>query len=77
MKSIYNVTFRDIDTTGFILLKHRYPFSFKVGDCYIADKIKLVLNAKAELVLKATSLTVLREDKGQPMQQSVQPKQPN
>ena len=54
IKSIYNVTFRDIDTTGFILLKHQYRFSFRVGDCYIADKIKLVLNAKWELVLKAT-----------------------
>lgn len=32
------------------------------SDCYVADKIKLTLNAKGEVVLLSTSLTVLRAE---------------
>ena len=64
MKNIYNVTLKDVDIRGFLLLKHQKKnlMDFTTSDCYVADKIKLTLNTKREVVLLSTSLTVLRAE---------------
>jgi hypothetical protein len=35
---------------------------YQVGDTYLIDKVRLNLNAKSEVTLLSTSLTVLRKD---------------
>lgn len=64
VKNIYNVTLKDVDIRGFLLLKHQKKnlMDFTTSDCYVADKIKLTLNTKREVVLLSTSLTVLRAE---------------
>jgi len=64
VKKIYNVSLEDVGIRGFILLKHpkKILMDFVAGDAYVADKIKLTLNTKAEVVLLSTSLTVLRSE---------------
>lgn len=64
VKNIYNVTLKDIGIRGFFLLKHQKKnvMEFMASDCYVADKIKLTLNTKGEVVLLSTSLTVLRSE---------------
>ena len=64
VKTMYYVTLTDADIKGFLLLKHqrRNQMDFNAGDQFIADKIKLSLNAKHEVVLFSTSLTVLRSE---------------
>ncbi len=64
VKNIYNVTLKDVDIRGFLLLKHQKKnlMEFLSSDCYVADKIKLTLNTKGEVVLLSTSLTVLRAE---------------
>ena len=39
---------------------------FGIGEQYLADKIKLVLNKQGEIVLISTSLTVLRVETDEP-----------
>lgn len=39
---------------------------FGIGEQYLADKIKLVLNKNGEIVLISTSLTVLRVETDEP-----------
>jgi len=58
------VTLKDVGIRGFMLLKHQKKNSmeFMASDCYVADKIKLTLNTKGEVVLLSTSLTVLRSE---------------
>ena len=59
---IYKATLVDIDTQAFVLLKcHRNSRNtFNSGDSYLIDKVKLVINPKAEVILISTTLTVLR-----------------
>jgi len=54
----------DIDTHAFVLLKcHRNSRNtFNSGDSYLIDKVKLVINPKAEVILISTTLTVLRSE---------------
>lgn len=61
---IYKATLVDIDTHAFVLLKcHRNSRNtFNSGDSYLIDKVKLVINPKAEVILISTSLTVLRSE---------------
>lgn len=61
---IYQVTLVDIDTHAFVLLKcHRSSrYIFNSGDSYLIDKVKLVINPKAEVILISTTLTVLRSE---------------
>jgi len=58
---IYRVLLADIDLKGYVML--RAPLKtikvYQSGDCYIADKIKLTLSPKGEVVLNSTTLTVL------------------
>ena len=51
-----------------LLLKHmaKKAISLKCGETFLADKIKLVLNGKKEIVLISTSLTVLRQETEEP-----------
>jgi len=46
-------------------LKHnkKKNLSFIDGDTYIADKIKIIVNKKGEIVIISTSLTVFRAEK--------------
>lgn len=50
----------DIDRKGYLILKHKKnrKLDFGENNNFIADKIKLVLNKKNELVLISTTLTV-------------------
>jgi hypothetical protein len=43
-----------------LLLKHNKQKSFNIveGDNYIADRVKIVINKKGEVVIISTSLTV-------------------
>ena len=45
-----------------MVLKHpsKRVIKFEPKDAYLADKIRLVINAKGEIVLTSTSMTVLR-----------------
>lgn len=58
---IYRVAFEDVAVKGHLMLKAPLKVirRFSEGDCYIADKIKLVLTPKREFVLISTTLTVL------------------
>ena len=59
---IYRCQIVDISQRAFIVLKHskNRKISFNVGDAYLADKIKLMINKLGEVILISTSLTVLR-----------------
>lgn len=61
---IYKAVLVDIDTHAFVLLKcHRNSRTlFNSGDNYLIDKVKLVINPKAEVILISTTLTVLRNE---------------
>jgi len=61
---IYKATLVDIDTHAFVLLKcHRSGRNvFNSGDSYLIDKVKLIINQKAEVILISTTLTVLRSE---------------
>lgn len=61
---IYKATLIDIDTHAFVLLKcHKSGrHIFNSGDSYLIDKVKLVINPKAEVILISTTLTVLRSE---------------
>lgn len=54
----------DIDTHAFILLKcHKNSRNvFNSGENYLIDKVKLIINPKAEVILISTTLTVLRSE---------------
>jgi len=58
---VYKVVLTDIETHGFLFLKcHQSTIkTFLEGDCYLIDKIQLIINPKAEIVLSSTTLTVL------------------
>ena len=59
---IYRCQIVDIEQRAFIALKHpqKHKIKLEVGDNYLADKIKLVINKLDEVVLISTSMTVLR-----------------
>ena len=61
MTDIYRVLLSDIDLKGYVMLRAPLKKSkaYQAGDCYIADKIKLTLSPKGDLVLVSTTLTVL------------------
>lgn len=58
---VYKVVLTDIETHGFLFLKCHESTSktFLEGDCYLIDKIQLIINPKAEIILSSTTLTVL------------------
>ena len=59
---IYKVQIVNLNRNGFLLLKHQKSrkIDFEPNDQYLADKVKLIVNPKGEIVLISTSLTVLR-----------------
>ena len=61
---IYKATLVDIDIHAFVLLKcHKNSrYNFNSGDSFLIDKVKLVINPKAEVILISTTLTVLRSE---------------
>jgi hypothetical protein len=61
---IYKINIVDIDTPAFLMLKsHKTKRNtFASGDAYLIDKVKLVINPRAEVVLVSTTLTVLRSE---------------
>ena len=61
---VYKINLVDIDTAAFVLLKSHQKKRkiFEQGDCYLIDKVKVVINPKAEVVLVSTTLTVLRSE---------------
>ena len=65
---IYRCQIVDIQKRAFIVLKHlrSRPVKFEVGDQYLADKVKLVINKLGELVLISTSVSVLRVETDEP-----------
>jgi hypothetical protein len=61
---VYKIVIVDIDTPGFVLLKSlkKNRISFVAGANYLIDKVKLVINPRAEVILETTTLTVLRSE---------------
>jgi len=61
---IYKAKLVDIDMRAFVLLKSHKSnrYTFKPGDNFLIDKVKLVINQKAEIILISTTLTVLRSE---------------
>lgn len=59
---IYKVHIVNLVRNGFLLLKRQKSrkMDFETNDQYLADKVKLIVNPKGEVVLISTSLTVLR-----------------
>ena len=59
---VYKISIVNLGRNGFLLLKrqkHR-QMDFAANDQLLADKVKLVINQKGEVILISTSLTVLR-----------------
>lgn len=61
---VYKISLVDVEQPSFLLLKsHKKNRShFQQGDTYLIDKVKLVINPRAEVVLESTTLTVLRSE---------------
>ena len=61
---VYKVSLVDVEQPSFLLLKShkKNRTQFQQGDCYLIDKVKLVINPRAEVVLESTTLTVLRSE---------------
>lgn len=54
----------DVNFQGFLLLKSHQTnrCTYAVGENYLCDKIKLIVNPSAQIVLMSTSLTVLSSE---------------
>lgn len=64
LTEIYKVNLIDVHAQGFLLLKlhQNRKCNYAVGDTYLCDKIKLIINANGEIVLASSSLTVLSSE---------------
>ena len=62
--NVYKVHIVNMQRTGYLLLKHSksQKLSLNPGDNYVANKVRLMINTHAEVVLISTSLTVLRQE---------------
>ena len=59
---MYKISIVNLGRNGFLLLKRQKnrQMDFAANDQLLADKVKLVINQKGEVILISTSLTVLR-----------------
>ena len=59
---MYKISIVNLGRNGFLLLKRQKnrQMDFTANDQLLADKVKLVINQKGEVILISTSLTVLR-----------------
>ena len=67
MTEIFKIKLTDIDKKGFLLLKSHKSKARQLETLlhnfeYVADKVKLQINSKGELIISSTSNTVLREE---------------
>lgn len=58
---VYRVYFRDLETKGFLLLRHKKssPVEFGCQEDFLVDNARVLVNKKYEIVVMSTSVTVL------------------
>ena len=64
VSDIYKIHLVNMQRKGCLLLKHlkTHKVSLTPGENYIVDKVRLVVNPHAEVVLISNSVTVLRQE---------------